>query len=112
VLENLLATELLEIRILDPSCAQLLVRQGMHMLEDQQTRHQPDRQRWMAIVRPVNFAQPALEKRSIDLLSQPHPRVALIDYLLQRRSKQVLLAIIPRLRHPTLRAQILAGIKS
>jgi hypothetical protein len=35
-----------------------------------------------------------------------------VDDLLQRRSEQVFLAIIPRLRHSTLRAQILAGIES
>jgi len=112
VLENLLAAELLIVRVLDPPCVQLLVRQGMHMLEDQQTRHQPDRQRRVAVGRSVDFAQPAIEKPPIDLLSQSNQRVAHIDHLLKRRSEQVLLAIIPRLRHPTLRAQNLAGIES
>ena len=41
VLEALLAAEVLVIRILDSARAQHLVRQIVHVLEDQQTRHQP-----------------------------------------------------------------------
>ena len=59
MLENLLAAELLEVRILHPPCAQLLVRQGMHVFEDEQTRHQTDRQRRLARAARVNLAQAA-----------------------------------------------------
>src|SRR6266436_5569415 len=67
--EHHFAAEILEIRVLYPPVAQRLVREIVHMFEDEQ----PGR--------------------------EPHQRMAKIDDLLQRRAKQIVLAVVARLAH-------------
>src|SRR5207248_7739236 len=43
--------------------------------------------------------RPAVEKLPIDLARQPHQRMSKIDDVLERRSQQILLTIVSRLRH-------------
>ena len=69
----------------------------MHVLEDQQARHQPHRQGRVAIATLVNLAQAAIDEAPIDLVRQPHQRVPHIDDLFQRGPEQLPLTIIPRL---------------
>ena len=47
----------------------------------------------------VHTLAPAVEKLPIDLARQPHQRMSKIDDVLERRPQQILLTIVPRLRH-------------
>src|SRR6476660_1173987 len=97
--EHHFAAETLEIRILHPPVAQRLVREIVHVLENQQSGHQP---RWqLRLPRPyATYRAEALrQKIPINLRREPHQRMAKIDDLLQRRAKQVVLAVVARLAH-------------
>jgi hypothetical protein len=98
VLEKLLATEVLEVRVLYPALAQHLVGQIVAVLEDRKPRHQPRRQRWTAGFVDVNRAQLVLQEPPIDRPRQPHQRMIEIDDLIEPRAKQILLAGLTRLR--------------
>ena len=97
--EHMLAAEILEVRILNPARAERFVAQRMHVLEDEQTRHQTDRQRRLAVAGRVNLAQAPVEEAPVDLSGQPHQRMAHVDDPLQHRPEQVRLPIVPRPRH-------------
>jgi hypothetical protein len=99
VAERVLAAEELKIRVLQPAAAQRLVRQRMHVLQDQQAGDQPNRQRRLTRTRPAHRAEPLVEKPPVDPLRQPYQRVAQVDDLLQRRPKQILLPLVARPRH-------------
>src|SRR5499426_2377083 len=94
-----LPTEVLEIRVLHPSLAQRLVGEVVHMLENEQPGHQPRRQRRLPGSHPTHRAEASRQKVPIDLPRQPHQRMAKVDDLLERRAKQVVLAIVARLAH-------------
>ena len=110
--EHRFAAEELEVRVLDPAGAQGLVAQRMHVLQDQEPGHQPDRQRRMAGAGLVDPAELPIEETPIDPLRQPHQRMAHVDDLVQRRPEQLLLTIIPRLRHRVPQAAIPRRIES
>src|SRR2546423_358780 len=97
--EHHLPTEVLEIRVLHPSLAQRLVGEVVHMLEKEQPGHQPRRQRRLPGAHPTHRAEASRQKVPIDLPRQPHQRMAKVDDLLERRAKQVVLAIVARLAH-------------
>jgi len=99
MLEALLAAEELIIGVLDPARAQRLVRQIVHVLEDQQPGHQPRRQRRLTGPGPARRAETAIEKIPVDLLRQPRQRMTEIDDLIQGRPQQVFLAGVARLAH-------------
>ena len=99
MLEHVLAAEVLEVRVLDPPRAQHLVRKRMHVLEDEEPRHQPRRQRRLAVARRVDLAEPTLQKAPVDLPRQANERVAHVDDRLQRRPEQVRLPVFPRSCH-------------
>ena len=82
------------------------------MREDEQTRHQTDRQRRLAVAGRVNLAQPPVEEAPVDLSGQPHQRMAHVDDPLQHRPEQVRLPIVPRPRHSDPRSRIDDGIES
>src|SRR6516165_3265261 len=97
--EHHFPTEVLEIRVLHPSLAQRLVGEVVHMLENEQPGYQPRRQRRLPRSHPTHRAEASRQKVPIDLPRQPHQRMAKVDDLLERRAKQVVLAIVARLAH-------------
>ena len=99
VAEAQFAAEELVIRVLQPARAQHLVRQIVHVLQDQQPGHQPGRQRRLTRSGRAHAGKPLVEKPPIDLARQPHQRMAEVDDRLQRRPQQVLLTIVPWLCH-------------
>jgi hypothetical protein len=99
VAEAQFAAEELVIRVLQPARAQHLVRQIVHVLQDQQPAHQPGRQRRLTRSGRAHAGKPLVEKPPIDRPRQPHQRMAEIDDLLQRWPQQILLTIVPWLRH-------------
>src|SRR5258705_4803457 len=97
--EHHFAAEILEIRVLYPPVAQRLVREIVHMFEDEQPGHQPCWQ-WR-VPRPyATYRAEALrQKIPINLRREPQQRMAKIDYLLQRAWEQILLALVARVAH-------------
>jgi hypothetical protein len=102
VTEHHLAAEELEIRVLDPACAQRLVGDVVHVLQDQKPDHQPGRQRRLAAPGPAHRAEALPDEVPVDLLRQPHQRVAQVDDLVERRAEQVVLAIVAWPAHRSL----------
>src|SRR5258707_3740438 len=94
--EHHFAAEILEIRVLYPPVAQRLVREIVHMFEDEQPGHQPCWQ-WR-LPRPyATYPAEALrQKIPINLRREPHQRMAKIDDLLPRRAKTIVLAGVAR----------------
>ena len=99
VTETQFAAEELVIRVLQPARAQHLVREVVHVLEDQQSRYQPRRQWRAAVTRRAHAGKPAVEKLPIDLARQPHQWMTKVDDVFQTRPQQVLLTIVPWLCH-------------
>jgi len=97
--EAQLAAEELEIRILDPPRTENLIRQVVHVLEDEEARHQPGRQAGLTRARLAHRAKAPVEKLPVDPFGQPHQRMTHVDDLIERRTKQVLLAIVARSCH-------------
>src|SRR5438067_6531970 len=97
--EHHFPTEVLEIRVLHPSLAQRLVGEVVHMFENEQPGYQPGRQRRLPRSQPTHRAEPSRQKLPIDRPRQPHQRMAKVDDLLEKRAKQVVLAIVARLAH-------------
>ncbi len=65
--EHLLAAEELVIRVLDPALAQRLVRQVVHVLQDEEPGHQPRRRRWLARPFVTHRAETPVDDAPIDL---------------------------------------------
>jgi hypothetical protein len=99
VTEAQFAAEELVIRVLQPARAQRLVRQIVHVLQDQQPGYQPGRQWRLSGARRAHPGKPRVEKLPIDRARQPHQRMTQIDDRFQRRPQQILLTIVPWLRH-------------
>jgi len=70
----------------------------VHVLQDEQPRHQPGRQRRLPHTRCAYPSKPAVKELPIHLPRQPQ-RMAEVDDVLQRRPQQILLTIVSRLRH-------------
>jgi hypothetical protein len=100
VLEELLAAEQLEIRVLDPPLAQRLVGQVVHVLEDRQARHQPRRQRRMAGLVRIDRAELLFQKAPIDRTGELGQRMAQVDDLVEAGAKEVVLTAVPALFRP------------
>lgn len=99
VAEAQLTAEELEIRVLDPPRTQHLVRQIVHVLEDEEPGHQPRRQARLARSGRAYRAKAPVEKVPVDPLGQPHQRMAHVDDLIARRTEQIFLAIVARSCH-------------
>src|SRR5258706_10113857 len=97
--EHHFAAEILEIRVLYPPVAQRLVREIVHMFEDEQPGHQPCWQWRLPRPYATYRAEGVRQKIPINLRREPHQRMAKIDYLLQRRAKQIVLAVVAPLAH-------------
>src|SRR6266540_3706768 len=97
--EHRFAAEILEIRVLYPPVAQRLVREIVHVLEDQKPGYQPRRQRRLSRPYAAYRTEALCQKIPIDLRREPHQRMAEVDDRLQRRAKQVVLTVVARLAH-------------
>src|SRR5258706_782913 len=95
--EHHFAAEILEIRVLYPPVAQRLVREIVHMFEDEQPGHQPCWQWRLPRPYATYRAEALRQKIPINLRREPHQRMAKIDDLLQRPAKQIVLAVVARL---------------
>jgi hypothetical protein len=82
VLEALLAAEELVIGVLQPARAQGLVREVVHMLEDQKARHQPARQGWLTGPGAAHRAETPVDEAPVDLLGQTHQGMAQVHNLI------------------------------
>jgi hypothetical protein len=100
------SAEILEIRVLYPPVAQRLVREVVHVLEDQQPSYQPRRQRRLPRPYATYRAEAFRQKIPIDLPRHPYQRMTKVDDLLQRRLKQIVLTFIAWLAHRSPRQQI------
>src|SRR5258706_13976078 len=94
--EHHFAAEILEIRVLYPPVAQRLVREIVHMFEDEQPGHQPCWQWRLPRPYATYRAEGLRQKIPINLRRQPHHRMAKIDDLLQRRAKQIGMVVVAR----------------
>src|SRR5258705_13205139 len=101
--EHHFAAEILEIRVLYPPVAQRLVREIVHMFEDEQPGHQPCWQWRVPPPHPTYPAEALRQKNPINLPREPHQRMGKNDDLLQRRAKKNALAgFAPRAHGPAL----------
>src|SRR6266481_6484111 len=100
MLEELLAAEVLEVRVLHPPIAQSLVGKVISVLEDRQPRHQPRRQRRLARLVGVDRPERLLQKTPIDRPRQLHLGVVHVDDLVKPGAEQILLAALPPLAWP------------
>jgi hypothetical protein len=73
------AAEELVIRVLQPARAQHFVRQVVHVLENEQPRHQPCRQPGLPRTWRAHAGKALIEKPPIDLARQPCQRMAEVD---------------------------------
>src|ERR1700676_2712318 len=94
--EHHFAAEILKMRVLYPSVAQRLVREIVHVFEDEQHGYQPCCQWRLPRPDATYRAKAFREKVPINLRREPHQRVAKVDDRLQSRAKQVVLAVVAR----------------
>jgi hypothetical protein len=90
--EHRFAAEILEIRVLYPPVAQHLVREIVHVFEDEQPGHQPRWQRRLHRPYATDRTDALRQKIPINLRRKSHQREAKVDDRLQRRPKNVVLA--------------------
>jgi hypothetical protein len=93
------STEVLKVRVLHPPFAQRLVGQIVHVLEDQQSGHQPRRQWWLPRPDPTDRTEASGQERPINLRRKPHQRMAKVDDLSKRWAKQIVPTIVARLAY-------------
>ena len=74
--EHHLAAEILKIRVLDPPVAQRLVREILHVLEDEQSGYQSCRQRWLSRPGSTDRTEASRQEVPINLRRQTHQRMA------------------------------------
>src|SRR5438034_2189267 len=100
MLEELLAAEVLEVRVLHPAITQSLVGKVISVLEDRQPRHQPRRQRRLARLVGVYRTKLLFQKTPVDRPRQLHQGVVHVDDLVKPGAEQILLAALPPLAWP------------
>ena len=99
VAEAQLAAEVLVIGVLDPAGAQHLIREIVHVLQDEQAGDEPRRQARLPRTGLAHRTKAVIQKLPVDQRRQPHQRMAHVDDLIEGRKQQVFLAIIPRFAH-------------
>jgi len=99
VAEAQLAAEVLVIGVLDPAGAQHLIREIVHVLQDEQAGDKPRRQARLPRTGLAHRTKAVIQKPPVDQRRQPHQRVAHVDDLIEGRKQQIFLAIIPRFAH-------------
>src|SRR5258708_35390596 len=100
MLEELLAAEVLEVRVLHPAIAQSLVGKVISVLEDRQPRHQPRRQRRLARLVGVHRTKLLFQKTPGDPPRQLHQGVGHVRDFVKPCAEQILLAALPPLAWP------------
>jgi hypothetical protein len=93
--EELLAAEILIIRVLDPPCAHHFVAEIEGVLENGEAGHQPGRQRWPAGAVGVRRAELLLQEAPVDRPRKLRQLVVQVDDLVEPRAKQILPAAVP-----------------
>ena len=88
VLEELLAGKELEVRVVDPALADLLIRQPVDMLQEQQADHEARRHRRTALLGKQR-RDLVVNPRPVELPRQLHQLVPAVDNLIQSRAVQV-----------------------
>jgi hypothetical protein len=88
MLEELLASEVLEIGIIDPALAHAFIRQPVNVLEQQQADHEPCRDSGPAFV-AVKGGDLTVDKVPVDLAGQLRQFVLEVDDLVQPGSEQI-----------------------
>src|SRR5258708_16703153 len=71
----------------------------VHCSEDDQPVPPPFWQWWLPRPSATSRAEALPQKIQMNLRREPHQRMAKIDDLLQRRAKQIVLAVVARLAH-------------
>jgi hypothetical protein len=71
----------------------------VHVLENEQSGHQPRRQWWLPRPDPTDRTEAPGQERPINLCRQTHQRMAKVDDLIKRWAKQIVLTIVARLAH-------------
>jgi hypothetical protein len=95
VLEELNAGEVLEIRVVDPALADLLVRQAVNVFEQQQPDHEPACDPGPTLL-AVERRDLVIDPIPVDLAAKLHQLVLQVDDLIQPGAKQI--AFLCRLR--------------
>src|SRR5205823_1372378 len=88
VLEELLSSEALEIRVIDPTLARTFVGQAVNMLEQKKPDHKPCRNSRPTTV-AVQRCDLAVDKVPVDLTRELHQLVPHVDDLVQLRAEQI-----------------------
>src|SRR4028119_1041416 len=100
MLEELLAAEELEVRVLDPTLAQDLIGEVVQVLEDRQACHEAGRQRRSARIIVVDNPEALLEEAPVDGGCELHEGVCGIEDLVEPGPEQIRLAGLPPLLGP------------
>src|SRR5258708_20562770 len=95
MLEELLAAEVLEVRVLHPAITQSLVGKVISVLEDRQPRHQPRRQRRLARLVGVYRTKLLFQKTPVDRPRQLHQGLLHVDDLVKPGAQEILLPALP-----------------
>jgi hypothetical protein len=88
VLEELFASEVLEIRVVDPALAHPLIGQAVNVLEQQQPDHEAGRDAGPAVL-AVERRDLVVDPVPIDLASEPNQLVLHVDDLVQPGPEQI-----------------------
>src|SRR5256886_5875320 len=88
VLEELLSSEVLEIRVIDPALARTFVGQAINMLEQKKPDHKPCRNSGPTTV-AIQRCDLAVDKVPVDLTGELHQLVPHVDDLVQLRAEQI-----------------------
>src|SRR6266545_2199777 len=88
VLEELLSSEVLEVRVIDPPFAHAFVGQAVHMLEQKKPDHKPCCNSRPTTV-PVQRRDLAVDEVPVDLARELHQLVPHVDDLVQPRAEQI-----------------------
>src|SRR5881398_219343 len=88
VLEELLSSEVLEIRVIDPALARTFVGQAVNMLEQKKPDHKPCRNSGPTTV-AIQRCDLAVDKVPVDLTRELHQLVPHVDDLVQLRAEQI-----------------------
>src|SRR5258708_17466069 len=100
MLEELLAAEVLEVRVLHPAIAQSLVGKVIRVLEDRQPRHQPRRQRRLARLFAVHRTKLPFQKTPVDPPAQLHQALVTRDAFVKPSAYRISLAPLSPLARP------------
>ena len=97
--KDFLAAEILKIRVFEPALTERLVGERAHALQNEQARHEANRERRVSGTWAVDVAELPLDATPIDPLRQSDQRMVLVDDPVEGGPEELLLTVIARLRH-------------